>query len=310
VAARHYGLLYERLIFRHAPESRVPFAHTVENRNGVVAVLDNGAVFGGGVYDGIFQIDPLNDSNLIVRALALSAMHPHPRRVLVIGLASGSWAQLLLNHPETEMMDIVEINPGYLQLIAQYPVVSPLLKNPKAHIYVDDGRRWLVAHPTEKYDVIVTNTTYHWRDHASTLLSAEFFQLARRHLRPGGIYYFNTTESDEAIATALSVFPYGMRVINCLAVGDSPIPFDTDSWISILHGYRVEGRSLFDPANPASQRVLDAYRALGSTLTQPPRFFGVESSESLRNRLGNLRIITDDNMGLEWERNIATNARK
>jgi predicted membrane-bound spermidine synthase len=308
VAASQYGLFYEKLIFHHAPESQVPFAHIVENRNGVITVLQNGAVFGGGVYDGVFQIDPVNDTNLIVRTLALSAMHPHPRRVLVVGLASGSWAQLLVNHPETEAMDIVEINPGYLKLIPQYPVVRPLLTNPKVHTYVDDGRRWLMAHPTEKYDLIVSNTTYHWRDHASTLLSTEFLQLARLHLNPGGIYYFNTTESNETMATALSVFPHGIRVINFLGVSDSPIPFDTDLWLSILLRYRLEGHALFDPLDLKSQRVLLAYRALGTTLGQPPRFFGLESGESLRNRLGKLRLITDDNMGLEWERNVAISA--
>ena len=36
------------------------------------------------------------------------------------------------------------------------------------------------------------------------------------------------------------------------------------------------------------------------TLHAPPRFIGLESSESLRNRLGSKRlIITDDNMGQE-----------
>jgi hypothetical protein len=165
-----------------------------------------------------------------------------------------------------------------------------------------------MAHPTEKYDLIVSNTTYHWRDHASTLLSTEFLQLARLHLNPGGIYYFNTTESNETMATALSVFPHGIRVINFLGVSDSPIPFDTDLWLSILLRYRLEGHALFDPLDLKSQRVLLAYRALGTTLGQPPRFFGLESGESLRNRLGKLRLITDDNMGLEWERNVTISA--
>jgi len=304
IAASQYTLLYEKLIFHHAPESRVPFAYIVENRNGVIAVLQNGAVFGGGVYDGVFQVDPMNDTNLIVRALALSAMHPRPRRVLVVGLASGSWAQVLVQHPETEVMDIVEINPGYLNLIPQYPVVASLLTNPKAHVYIDDGRRWLTAHPTEKYDLIVANTTYHWRDHATSLLSIEFLHLIRHHLTPGGIYYFNTTESDETMATALSVFPYAVRVINTLAVSDSPIRFDTALWMSVLLRYRLNGRPLFDPMDPHSPRVLNAYRALGTTLAQPPRFFGLESGDSLRSRFGKLRLITDDNMGLEWEQNV------
>jgi hypothetical protein len=35
-----------------------------------------------------------------------------------------------------------------------------------------------------------------------------------------------------------------------------------------------------------------------------PTLFGIESSGSLRKRLGRLHIITDDNMGQEWSRNI------
>jgi len=301
LASPQYALLYERIIFRNKPEAQARFAHVVENRNGVVAVLSNGAVFGGGVYDGAFSIDPTHDSNLIVRTLAVSAVHAHPRRILVIGLASGSWAQVLVNHPEAESMDIVEINPGYLELIPQYPVVRSLLTNPKVHLYVDDGRRWLVAHPEEKYDLIVVNTTYHWRDHASTLLSVEYFRQIRPHLNPHGIYYFNTTESNETIATALSAFPYGLRIFNFLAVSDSPISFNTELWFSVLRRYQIDGRTLFDPIDPAAQRVLTHYALLPQSLNQPPTFLGLETSDSLRERIGPLRLITDDNMGLEWE---------
>ncbi len=301
LASPAYALLYERIIFRHKTESKTPFTAVVENRNGVVAVLSNTAVFGGGVYDGHFLINPKHDSNFIIRALALGAVHPHPRRILIIGLASGSWAQVIVNHPEAESMDIVEINPGYLKLIPQYPVVRSLLTNPKVRVNVDDGRRWLIAHPEEKYDLIVANTTYHWRDHASTLLSVEFFRMVRPHLNPGGVYYFNTTESNETMATALSVFPYGLRISNFLAVSDAPIVFNSDLWFSVLRRYKIDGRILFDPIDPQSQNVLSRYALFPATLDGPPTFMGLETSDSLRKRLGKLRLITDDNMGLEWE---------
>jgi hypothetical protein len=50
-------------------------------------------------------------------------------------------------------------------------------------------------------------------------------------------------------------------------------------------------------------------------LGKPPRFFGLESSESLLRRLEYLRFITDDNMAREWNSNdslalIRTYARK
>ena len=296
-----YSMLYERLIFGPRKEAQVPFTHIVENRNGVIAVTREAAVFGGGVYDGYYNVDPLQDSNLVVRAYALSAFHPAPKRMLVIGLASGSWAQIFANHPQVDSMDVVEINPGYLQLIRQYPVVRSLLRNPKVHVYVDDGRRWLLAHPAARYDLIVANTTYHWRDHSTGLVSYEYFQMVRPHMNPGGIYYFNSTESEETMATALAVFPNGLRVINFLAVSDSPIVVDKSRWASVLQRYSIDGKSCFDPVNPTSARILNAYSLLADSVNAAPRFIGMESSDSLRARLKSKLIITDDNMGWEWK---------
>jgi predicted membrane-bound spermidine synthase len=295
-----YSLLFERLIFGARAEARVPFVHVVENRNGVIGVTPDGAVFGGGVYDGYFNVDPINDSNLVVRAYAVSAFCPEPKRVLVIGLATGSWAQIFANQPHLEHLDAVEINPGYLQLIPQYPMVRSFLENRKVQVYVDDGRRWLVAHPGARYDAIIANNSFNWRDHSTGLLSVEYLQLIREHLNPGGVYYFNSTESDETIATALQVFPYGLRVINFAAVSDSPILLDKNRWMGILRSYKVDGRTVFDPTNPGAERVLGAYMMLADTVNAPPRFLGMESSESLRRRLQGRLIITDDNMGQEW----------
>jgi len=296
-----YSLLFERLVFGNRAEAAVPFAHIVENRNGVIGVTQEGAVFGGGVYDGYFNVDPAHDVNLVVRAYVLSAFCPAPRRILMIGLASGSWGQIFASHPDAEAMEVVEINPGYVQLISQYSMVKSLLENPKVHIYIDDGRRWLLAHPEARYDVIIANTTFHWRDHTTGLLSVEFLKLIRLHLNAGGIYYFNSTESDEAIATALHVFPHGLRVINFVAVSDSPIHVDKQHLAENLRRYRIDGKPVFDSLNPAAQQVLTAYLALADSLGDPPRFLGLETSDSLRARLGRRLIITDDNMGLEWQ---------
>ena len=306
VAPRFYTLFYEKLVFGSEPQASEPFAHVVENRNGVIAVTQDGEVFGGGVYDGQFRIDPNNDTNLVVRAFVLSAYKPAPKRVLIIGLASGSWAQILVNHPRLESMDIVEINPGYLHLIPLYPVVSSLLANPKAHVYIDDGRRWLIAHPEARYDAIVANTTYHWRDHASGLLSQEFFQLIKRHLSPGGVYYFNTTESVEAVGTALSVFPYGVRVFNFLAVSDAPLNAATEPWLADLLTYRINCRLVFDPAMPETKLTLARYATFLQSIDHVPLRVGLENSLSMRARMGNPRLITDDNMGLEWKPQVRT----
>jgi predicted membrane-bound spermidine synthase len=299
-AAGSYHLLFEKLVFGKRPESAIPFSHVVENRNGTICVTEDAAVFGEGVYDGYFNIDPGHDVNLIVRAFAVTGLHPAPKRMLMIGLASGSWGQIFANDPRVSQFDIVEINPGYVQLIRQYPMVRSLLQNRKVNLFIDDGRRWLIAHPQQRYDLIVANSTYHWRNHSTTLLSREFFQLIRPHLNPGGIYYFNTTESDETMATALTVFPYGMRILNFLAVSDSPITLDRAAWLQNLSTFRIDGRPSFNSATPEGKLLLAAYGALADTLQAPPRFLGLEGNESLHARLGRLRLITDDNMGREW----------
>jgi spermidine synthase len=301
-APSFYANLYEKLILGPQAAASGSFAHVVENRNGVIAVAQNGAVFGNGVYDGFFNTDPVDDKNLIIRAYALSAFDPAPTAILMIGLSSGSWAQVLANNPQSESLDVVEINPGYLRLIPEYPAVQSLLTNPKVQIYIDDGRRWLLSHPTKQYDVIVQNTSFYWRDHSSELLSADFLRIIHRHLKPGGVYYYNTTGSDDVVATGLSVFPFGLRTLNFLAVRDSPLYVDRQRWSAVLARYRIDGRPVFDSRSAVISALLEKYGALADSVSRPQIFYGMESSVSMRARFKNPLIITDDNMGWEWRK--------
>jgi spermidine synthase len=295
----HSGF-YERLSFGSKAADLPPIMHLVENRSGIITVLEDGAVFGSGVYDGYFNVDPLDDKNMIVRAYGIGAFHPAPKRVLIIGLSSGSWAQVLANHPDTESVEIVEINAGYLNLIPRYPAVRSLLRNPRVTIHIDDGRRWLLAHPAERYDFILQNTSFYWRDHSSELLSQDYLRIIREHLGPGGVYYYNTTSSDDVVATGLSVFPHGLRVLNFLAVSDSPIRVDKERWLSNLREFRIDGKLIFDATDSRSREVLKRYGQLADSLAGRPEAEGWEGEESLRDRIKDPLIITDDNMGWEW----------
>jgi len=293
-----FGNIYDRLLYKNRYPA-MHFQQVVENSSGVIGVSADGTVFGGGVYDGRFSTDLLHDRNIIVRPYGLSAFHPAPRRVLMIGLGSGSWAQVVANHPQLEHLTVVEINPGYLELIPQHAAVASLLTNSKVEVVIDDGRRWLLRHPREQFDVIVMNTTFHWRNHVSNLLSVEFLRIARDHLRPGGVLFYNTTGSDDVIATGLAVYPYALRFVNTLAVSDAPLVVDRERWKSVLLSYTIDGRHVVDGNDGEQLRRLDEIVDLPEDATGRVAN-SVEGNDQLRRRLHGRLIITDDNMGLEW----------
>jgi spermidine synthase len=297
-----YSTLYERLLFKANYSINKKFSQIVETRSGVVTVTSDGTVYGGGVYDGHVSTDLVADVNGIFRVFAIDALHPSPKEILVIGLSVGSWTQVLANNTRVTKITVVEINPGYLQLISKYPAVSSLLRNPKVDIVIDDGRRWLVRNPKTTFDVIVMNTSQHWLAHQSNLLSAEFLRLIRPHLKPGGIHYYNTTFSPEAMLTGTMVFPYALRVGNCLAVSDSPITFDKERWRAALGEYRIDGEPVFDQANPLHRARLQEVVGLADTLYDGDVTNGmrIEAADTLRRRFAGASMITDDNMGAEW----------
>src|SRR5262249_17780975 len=142
------------------------YKFVVENRSGIIAVEDDpdgDKMFGGGMYDGRFNLDPAINSNQITRAYMVAALHPSPQDVLEIGLSTGSWTRVLADYPGVRKLTVVEINPAYPEVISRYPDIGSILDERKVSVVFDDGRRWLNRNPDERFDVIVMNTTWHWR---------------------------------------------------------------------------------------------------------------------------------------------------
>jgi spermidine synthase len=290
--------VYERLLFRTFGAE--PLARVVENRHGVIVVAKDGRIFGGGAYDGAFNTSLLShDANFVERALAIAALHPAPREVLMIGLSSGSWAQVIAQLPAVEHLTTVEINPGYLDLIPDYPEVASLVSNPKVTFVVDDGRRWILRHPERKFDAVVMNTTFHWRGYITNLLSREFMEMVRGRLRPGGVFYLNTTWSNDVQRTAALTFPHALRVVNFMALSDSPLAFDEARWKATLTSATSDGKLLLDPSDARYQAVLDHLLALGRTYSEQERY-ALETRESVLQRTERAVVVTDDNMRTEF----------
>lgn len=284
-----YGSLWERLLWK-APEARDhPLADVVETRAGVVVVTRGGTVFGTGAYDGRLNVGLDDDRNSVYRAYAAGALHRGPRRVAMLGLGSGSWAQVVSHLPTVEELVVVEINAGYLEILRRYPLVRSLLENPKVSIVVDDGRRWLARAGDERFDMIVANVTLHWRINSSHLLSREFFALAAARLRPDGVLYFNATGSQEAMRTACTVFRSGLRFANFVAVGDGAVRFDPEAFGAVVRATAVDGR-------PAA-RDPDAW--LAANLPRLVARDHVEPCPRILARTVGVRLVTDDNLATE-----------
>jgi spermidine synthase len=281
------------------------FTDVVENRSGIITVTDQGVVYGQGMYDGRFNTHLMHDTNGIVRPYALSLFHPAPRDVLMIGLSSGSWAQVIVNNPDVASLTVIEINPGYLKLIEHEPEVASLLGNPKVKIVTDDGRRWLRANPNRHFDAVISNTTWYFRASVTNLLSVEFLDLVRRHLNPGGVLFYNTTDSDRVQRTGCQTFAYGARFTNHMVLSDSPIAWDFQRWRRTLESYRIDGKLIVDPAGGNDRAELDRLASWQDGLAAGPSMTRdlkrqIEPCPDVLTRTAGLRHVTDDNMGSEW----------
>jgi predicted membrane-bound spermidine synthase len=286
----------EALLWNNEPHG--PFARVVENRSGIITVDSDDVVFGHGAYDGRFSTDLVHDKNGIVRPFALSLYHAAPREVLLIGLASGSWAQAIASNPMVEHLTVLEINPGYVELVRERPEVASLLFNPKVRLVFEDGHRWLRRNPERRFDAIFSNTTYHFRANTTNLLSGEFLRLVDDHLAPSGTLFYNTTDSARAQRTACLGYPHGLRFINHMLVSDEPIRLDFARWRRMLTTSRIDDRPVIDVSREEDSEMLEK---LVSALSAPPGEGGlIERCDQILKRTAGLTPITDDNMGTEW----------
>ena len=136
------------------------------------------------MYDGRFNTALKDDRNGIIRPYALSLFHGAPRDVLMIGLSSGSWAQVIASNPAVNSLTIVEINPGYRCLDCTAAGGRIGVAQPEGHHH---HRRWqtlVKSSSRQRFDAIVSNTTWNFRANVTNLLSIEFLDLATAAPQP------------------------------------------------------------------------------------------------------------------------------
>ncbi|HEX6900485.1 MAG TPA: fused MFS/spermidine synthase [Thermoanaerobaculia bacterium] len=150
----------------------------------------------------------------VLSGLIGSMVHPNPRRILVIGLGTGSTAGWLAQVPSVERVDVVELEPAIAHVGRVLAKVNlDVMSNPKVHFYAGDGRELLLA-KGDSYDLIFSEPSNPYRAGVASLYSQDFYRAALRRLRPGGLFlqWLQGYETDFQVvrtvyATLGSVFP-------------------------------------------------------------------------------------------------------
>jgi spermidine synthase len=141
-------------------------------------------------------------------------LHPNPRSVAFIGLATGISASA---GPAlgVEQTTVVELVPEVVTAARKHFAVwnAKLLERPDVHLVIDDGRRYLAAND-DRFDVIVSDLFVPWNPGTGNLYAREMYESAARRLTPDGLfcqwlplYQLRREEFDIIVRTFLTVFP-------------------------------------------------------------------------------------------------------
>jgi spermidine synthase len=141
-------------------------------------------------------------------------LHPDPRRVAFIGLATGITASAgtALGVQETTVVELVpEVAGAARTYFATWN--GQLLERSDVRLVLDDGRRYLAA-SRDGFDVIVSDLFIPWHASAGNLYAREMYETVARRLVPGGVfcqwlplYQLTREEFDTIVRTFLTVFP-------------------------------------------------------------------------------------------------------
>jgi spermidine synthase len=140
-------------------------------------------------------------------------LHPEPKKALHVGLGSGVTLGAMERFP-VEEIETVEISPEVVeasQLFKEYNYNA--LEDERLKLIIDDGRTYL-SYRDNRYDVIISQPSVPWMPGAANLYTREFYEIAKRGLKPGGIicqwiqsYRMDLEDVKTLIRTFQEVFP-------------------------------------------------------------------------------------------------------
>lgn len=170
------------------------------------AFIVNGKTDGNAVGDASTQV---------MSGLIGAALHPDPRKALVVGLGTGSTAGWLGKVPSLQRVDVVELEPAVLEMAKRCaPVNEGVLDNPKVTVRLGDAREYLLT-TSERYDLILSEPSNPYRAGISSMYTHEYYRDVAARLQPKGLFlqwlqgYSVDRETVARVYSTLhAVFPY------------------------------------------------------------------------------------------------------
>jgi spermidine synthase len=151
---------------------------------------------------GITSLTPITK---VMAHLPLAFLDRPPQSALVICFGMGTTFRAL--HSWGIPVTVVELVPSVPRMFGYFHHDGDqILSSPLAHVVVDDGRRFL-ERTTDQFDVITIDPPPPLQAAGSSLLySKEFYQVAKRRLRPGGILqqWLPADEEDVVVVSSIS----------------------------------------------------------------------------------------------------------
>jgi SAM-dependent methyltransferase len=224
----------------HGVTGALEQAVVAEDATGVGAIFPTGgrlAVMIGGLYHSWLPFGGVHTR----LGAAPAVLHPAPRDVAIIGLASGDTPWAAGVRKETRSITVFEIfrpQPRLLAAAAAFPwaerpALDPLrafLGDPRVAFVIGDGRKAL-EREARRYDVIEADALWPETAMSGNLYSVEFYELVARRLKPGGLMC-SWTPTPRIRRTFRQVFPYVIALEGGgISVGSrEPLALDPAAW--------------------------------------------------------------------------------
>ena len=226
--------------FKSGSPSQWYCTYVGEGMNVSVAVTQTAAgvrfFHGAGKVQASSQPQDMRLQRMLGHLSALTCKNPDQvKDVLVVACGAGVTAGSFVPYPSIKRIVICDIEPLVPKVVApmfrkeNYGIVNGIDKtNPhfvqgkEVSVIYDDGRHYIRTLPKDaKFDVITSDPIDPWVKGSAALNTIEYYEMCKRHLKPGGVmslwmplYESNLASAKSMIATFFQVFPNGLIFSN------------------------------------------------------------------------------------------------